>query len=260
MNKSQFCDVILKCVLEFNFPTDTRELFAKLRSNSDLIDFINIYSDQYQNKYNNLLVDNIARVYVQNNKLFHPNFLFKIHREILDFETSFLFLNLHTNISPLAKLVLEKNHSVYILSDFQGDVLNMTHYSGILKGDIRIFPRDSNSLLYSKRLLSSSKIVSATIDFRVKMPGIFNYLSDSMLRLAYLIKPKTFFGVANTDDCGNVEYKTYKINFSISIEETKQEILKFIQELRGPHLYKWNKFDHEGQNKMIQEYLASVHN
>jgi hypothetical protein len=256
VNEAQFRDVILRCVLEFNFPTDTGKLFAKLRSNPDVISFINTSIDEFQNTNNNLLLVNIARTYIQNNKIFHPNFLYKIHSEIQELETPLLCLNLHSNFSPLTKLVLEKNYSIYILSDFPSTVKQMTYYSGILKGDIKTFPRDSNSLLTAKNLLSSSKIISATIDFGVVMPGIFNYLSDSMLRLAYSIKPNTFFGALNTDDHGNIEYSTYRVNFSLPIEETKQEILKFIQKVRVQHNHKWKKFDYDEQNKMIQEFLS----
>ena len=259
MNELQFRDVILKYVLEFNFPTDARDLFAKIRSNPDVNSFIKNRIDKFQNTNNNLLLANIARAYLQNNKVFHPNFIYKTHSEILNLETPLLCLTLHSNFSPLTKLVLEKNHSIYILSNFPNTVKKMTYCSGILKGNIITFPRDSTSLLTAKKLLSSSQIVSATIDFEV-IPGIHNYLSDSMLRLAYLIKPNTFFGALNADDHGNIEYRTYRVKFSLPIEETKQEILKFIQEIRGSHNYQWKKFDNDEQKKMVKEFLAHGHN
>jgi hypothetical protein len=121
--------------------------------------------------------------------------------------------------------------------------------------------RDSASLLTAKKLLSSSNIVSATIDFEV-IPGIHNYLSDSMLRLAYLIKPNTFFGALNADDHGNIEYRTYRVNFSTSIEETKQdenESLIIKPEKTPENIFK-EKMQSQEANEMIGQAINEEKN
>jgi hypothetical protein len=98
--------------------------------------------------------------------------------------------------------------------------------------------------LKAKDFLFDSKIVSATIDFKTKIPGTFNQLSDSMLRLAYMTKPITFFGAQHVKDDGSIFYEAINIDFNKSIEDSKSQILSVIFRNRIKSQFSWGKFNY----------------
>ena len=248
----EFYKYIRKVIDKNNYPEVITPIFRELRENIDIQIFLSKNTDQHQNYGNDLLLDSIASIYFEEKRAFKPIINYQIHNEILNTSVPRLCLNLHSNFSPLTKLVLHKNETIFLLSDFPETAKKVAYFSNITTGNIITFRRDKSSLLKAKDFLFNSKIVSATIDFQTKIPGIFNRLSDSMLKLAYIIKPITFFGAQYVKDDGSLFYETINIDFSKSIEESKSLILNLIFKNRIRSEFSWSTFNHIEQIKMLK--------
>jgi hypothetical protein len=256
MNKNVSTLEFLKCIHEVieknNYPEVITQIFLELREKNYIQIFLSKNTDQHQNYGNDLLLDSIASIYFKKKMTFKPIFEYQIHNEILNTTTPRLCLNLHSNFSPLTKLILHKNETIFLLSTFPETVKKVAFFSNITRGNIVTFRRDNSSLLKAKDFLLNSKIVSATIDFQTKIPGVFNQLSDSMLRLSYITKPITFFGAQRVKDDGSIFYEAINIDFNKSIEESKSQILSLIFKNRIKSQFSWGKFNHVEQMEMLK--------
>ena len=237
MDRLEFYKYIQEVIDKNNYPEVITLFFRELRENIDIQIFLSKNTDQHQNYGNDLLLDSIASIYYEKRRVFKPIIYYQIHNEILNTTVPRLCLNLHSNFSPLTKLVLHKNETIFLLSDFPETARKVAYFSNITTG---------------KDFLFNSKIVSATIDFQTKIPGIFNQLSDSMLKLAYMTKPITFFGAQYVKDDGSLFYETINIDFNKSIEESKSLILNLIFKKRIRSEFSWGKFNHIEQIKMLK--------
>jgi hypothetical protein len=256
MNKNVSTLEFLKCIHEVieknNYPEVITQIFLELREKNYIQIFLSKNTDQHQNYGNDLLLDSIASIYFKKKMTFKPFFEYQIHNEILNTTTPRLCLNLHSNFSPLTKLILHNNETIFLLSTFPETVKKVAFFSNITRGNIVTFRRDNSSLLKAKDFLFNSKIVSATIDFQTKIPGIFNQLSDSMLRLSYMTKPITFFGVQHVKDDGSIFYEAINIDFNKSIEESMSQILSLIFKNRIKSQFSWGRFNHVEQMEMLK--------
>jgi hypothetical protein len=242
----------------YDFPSHPYMMFSEIKRDNLVASFVEKNCDQHQNFDNDLLLDTIAEIYLSKNKFLNIKFHYKIQDSLLIDGAPRLCLNLHSNFSPLTKLVLFKNQKINILSDFPDTIKQVLRYSGIKSGNVVYFRADSSALLRAKNLLNKLQCISSTIDYKSSVPGTFNLLSDSMMRLAYQIKPETFFGVNFVSDIGEVIYETIKIDFRDSIDTNKDYILSFAQSRRKKCRYTWQKFNYVNQNQMLIDAISRL--
>ena len=242
----------------YDFPSHPHLIFAEIKRDKLVSSFVENNYDKHQNFDNDLLLDSIAEIYLTKNKFLNIKFNYKIQESLLLENTPRLCLNFHSNFLPLTKLILSKNQEINIMSDFPNTVKKILLYSGVRKGNINLFKRDLTSLLNAKHLLDKSQCVSATIDFRTSMPGVYNLLSDGMLKLANQCKPGTFFGVNHVSDTGEVNYETIKIDLSNNLSDIKYCILDFAHSRRNRSKYRWEKFDYHQQNEMLSKAIPNL--
>jgi len=241
-----------------NFPSHPHPMLSEIKTDKMIASFIEKNCDQHQNFDNDLLLDTIVGIYLSKNKFLNVKFNYKVQDSLLIENAPRLFLNLHSNFSPLTKLLLFKKQKINILSDFPDTVKKVLLYSGVKIGNVNIFKRDSTALLRAKYFLDKSECVSSTIDFQTSIPGIFNSLSDSMLKLAYQSKSQTFFGVNHVSDTGEVNYETIKINLEHDLEKNKEYILKFAKSFKKRSDYRWHKFDYANQDLMLRDAVSRL--
>jgi hypothetical protein len=258
MTWSAYTSYVSNLLENHNFPTHIDSIFNDIKSDKLICSFIDRNCDQHQNFNNDLLLDTIVGIYLSKNKFLNVKFNYKIQDSLLIENAPRLCLNLHSNFSPLTKLVLFKNQQINILSDFPDTIKQVLRYSGIKNGNVVYFRADSAALLRAKNLLNKLQCVSSTIDFKSSVPGTFNLLSDSMLRLAYQIKPETFFGVNFVSDIGEVIYETIKVDLQDGIDANKDYILSFAQSRRKKCRYTWQKFNYVNQNQMLIDAISKL--
>lgn len=258
MTGIEFKNYLTTLLDSLNFPTHPHLMFSEIKRDKLVSSFIEKNCDKHQNFDNDLLLDTLAEIYLTKNKFLNVKFKYKVQENLLLESTPRLCLNLHSNFSPLTKLILFKNQKINILSSFPNTVRKVFFYSGINNGNVNIFKRDSTSLLRAKYLLDKSQCVSATIDFRTSIPGIFNLLSDGLLRMAYQTKPQTFFGVNYVTDAGEVNYETIKLDLTSNLSDNKDYILGFINSRRKKSNYTWEKFNYLQQNQMLSKVISNL--
>ena len=250
MSTLEFYKCIQEVIEKNNYPEVITQIFLELREKNYIQIFLSGHTDQHQNYENDLLLDSIASIYFKKKKMLKPIFKYQINKEVLNTTAPRLCLNLHSNFSPLTKLALHKNETIFVLSSFPEIVKKVTYFTNITRGKIVTFRRGNFSLLKAKGFLFDSKIVSATIDFKTKIPGTFNQLSDSLLRLAYMTKPITFFGAQHVKDDGSIFYEAINIDFNKSIEDSKSQILSVIFRNRIKSQFSWGTFNYIEQMEM----------
>jgi hypothetical protein len=251
MNPIELNQAIFEFCSEHNFPSDISKIFTLLRNNQDVLSAIKNRTNQYQNFDNDFLYDLISSIYWKNRKIFYPIFKYNVNDLIFDSNQPRLCLGLHSNFSPMTAFLLKKNLNFVVVSDFPQTIKKVAFSSGVRSGNIKIISRNETCLLNTKKFLQKNYLVSSTIDFKFKMPGPFNMLSDAMFMLAISIRPKTFFGINFVNNIGELTYITKDLKLDSGIEKMREDVLEFIANLKNNAKYQFGKFNYLEQNNLL---------
>lgn len=243
---------------KFGFSSDIREIFVSLKQNTLVVNAIHNKTNEFQNTQNNLLYDLILLTYRKEKKFFFPIFKYSINEMIFDATLPRLCLNLHSNFSPLTSILIKKNCEFVVVSDYPNTIRRVAFNSGVRTGNIKIISRDETCLLNTKKFLEKNYVVSSTIDFRRNLPGKYNLLSDSMLKLALHMRSATLFGLNFVNDLGELVYVTMNINLDDNLEKIKQDLISFIATHKKNSQFEFDKFDYIEQKNSLSKYLKSL--
>jgi hypothetical protein len=251
MNQIELEKIIFEACSNNCFPLDVRNIFISLRNNEIVMDGIKNRTNEYQNFGNELLYDRIKFTYWKNKKFFYPVFKYDIDPAIFDGNQPRLCLGLHSNFSPLSAILLGKNINFVVVSDFPETIRRVAFSSGIRSGNVKIISRNESCLLNAKKFLKKNYLVSSTIDFKTKVPGIYNKLSDGMFKFAASVKPKTFFGINFVSDIGELNYLGIKLDLDGGVEKIKEDVIAFLGDKKKNSKFKFEKFDYLEQKRLL---------
>lgn len=257
MNQLDLKNIIFEVCSKNNFPADVRDLFVSLKNNPLLINALGNKFNEYQSFHKDLLYDLILQTYLKERKVFIPFFKYEIDDAIYNTNLPRLCLNLHSNFSPLTSILIKKSCPFVVVSDYPNTVKRIAINSGIRSANIKIFSNNEACLLHTKNFLNKNYVVSSTIDFKSKMPGKYNLLSDGMLRLALFLRPVVFFGINFVNDAGELVYMTKAVNLDNNLDKIKTDILKFIVTYKINSQFEFGKFDYLKQKKELFHFLNS---
>jgi hypothetical protein len=250
MNSDDVCfrelnKTVLEVCNHYDFPNDIGNIFSTLRNSKIFSDLIKNKTNEYQNYENELIYDFIFIKYFYSNKFFNPKFIYHIDDQLFDSSRPRFCLSLHSNFSPLIAILKRENTSFIIHADSPKISVNsISLASGLKSGSLEFIKRDHGSLLKMKYFLDRNYLISSTIDFRHRTtPGIFNMLSDSILKLASLTHTETYFGISTVNNFGEVTYRTKKIGIGENIDSIKKEILETITDFKNSSSYSFSKFE-----------------
>jgi hypothetical protein len=252
MTRNELLSQVQQECLKFNFPTDITEIFKNLKSDNTIWNAIRVGTNQYQNHDNELLYDLIHLVYYKSKKSFTPVFKYDMDSEIFDATQPRLSLGLHSKFSPLSATIINRGLDFVVVSDYPETIKRVVLSSGVTRAEIKIISRNESCLLKSKKYLKQNYLVSSTIDFHGQMPGAYNMLSDSMVKLALTLRPKTFFGLNCVNDLGEMTYVSKQLSLDKGLEGLKNELLMLIDGHKKRARYQFGKFDYAEQKKMLQ--------
>jgi hypothetical protein len=256
MTRAQLMAAIVAECKRLGFPKEMGEVFQRLRSHPGAWAAIQIETNRYQNHDNDLLFDLIHLVYTRNKQLFSPVFRYDIDPAVFDPERPRLCLGLHSKYSPLSAALIQKNQKFVVVSDYPTTVKNVVLSSGIQSARVRTISRDETCLLQTKRFLQQNHLVSSTIDFHSKLPGPYDRLSDSMLRLAKTLRPDTFLGINTVNDLGEMTYKGIGLDVEAGVEKMKKDVLGFLAEHKKKAKFQFDKFDYLEQTEWLKSMNA----
>lgn len=251
MNPLELEKIIFEACDRSGFPVDVSDIFISLRNNKIVMDGIKSRTNEYQNFDNELLYDRIHFTYLKNKKFFYPIFKYDIDPAIIDENQPRLCLGLHSNFSPLSAILIGKKLNFVIVSDYPETIKRVAFSSGIRSGNIKIISRNETCLLNTKKFLQKNYLVSSTIDFKKKMPGLYNVLSDSMFKFAISVRPKTFFGINFVSDIGELNYLSVKLDLDAGIEKIKKDVIAFLGDKKMNSKFQFEKFDYLEQKRLL---------
>lgn len=252
MNRTDLIWKIQQACQKDNFPYNITEIFKHLRSDDSIWKAIQAGTNQYQHHDNELLYDLIHLVYYKSKKNFIPVFKYDMGEEIFESTQARLSLSLHSKYSPLSTIFINRGLDFVVVSDYPETIKKVLLSSGVTRADIKTIRRNESCLLKSKKYLKQNYLVSSTIDFHSQMPGAYNMLSDSMMKLALALRPKTFFGLNCVNDLGEMTHVSTQLSLDRGLEGLKNELLGFIAEHKKKAKYQFGKFDLEEQRQMLQ--------
>jgi len=251
MNSIELEKIIFEVCSRHCFPVDVSDIFISLRENKIVMDGIKGRTNEYQNFDNELLYDRIHLTYSKNKKFFNPVFKYDIDSAIIDNNQPRLCLGLHSNFSPLSKILHSKNLNFVVVSDYPETIRRVAFSSGIRSGKIKIISRNETCLLNTKKFLRENYLVSSTIDFKRKIPGLYNLLSDSMFKFAISVRPKTFFGINLVSDIGELTYLGIKLDLDVGVEKIKKDVISFLENNKKNAKFQFDKFDYLEQKRLL---------
>lgn len=243
---------------KFGFSSDIREIFVSLKQNALVVNAIHNKINEYQNAQNDLLYDLILYTYRKEKKFFFPIFKYSINEMIFDENLPKLCLNLHSNFSPLTSILIKKNCRFVIVSDYPNTIRHVAFNSGIRSGSIKTISSNEACLLNTKKFLEKNYVVNSTIDFKRNIPGKYNLLSDSMLKLGLHMRAATLFGINFANDFGELVYVTKNINLDDDLEKIKQDLICFIAAHKKNSKFEFDKFDYIEQKNSLSKYIESL--
>lgn len=256
MTAFNLMQAILDVCVKYDFPLNISKVFFSLRNNQDVWDTVKIKTNRYQHYGNDLLMDLIHASYFKNKKNFHPIFKYDFDYNIIEKNEPRLWLALHSNFSPLIGSLLSKNYNFAVVSDFPKTVARIVFFSGIESGNVEIISRNESCLLHIKKFLQNGFSVLSTIDFKSKMPGPFNLLSDSLFKFAILIQPKTFFGLSSVNDNGEIIFSIINLDLDQGVEKIKKDVMHFIANKNKNIKFQFGKFDYRLQKKIYNSSIS----
>ena len=242
---------------KFGFSSDIRETFVSLKQNTLVVNTINNKINEFQNTQNNLLYDLLLYTYRKEKKFFFPAFKYAVNDIIFDKNTPRLCLTLHSNFSPLMSELVKKKCHFAMVSDYPNVIKRVAFNSGVRSGNIKLISGNESCLLNSKKFLKRNYLVNSTIDFRTSIPGMYTFLSDSMLKLALSLRPTTSIGVNFVNDFGELTFITKELNLDNSLEEIKQDLIKFIVTHIENSKYEFSKFNYLLNNSNLVKVYRS---
>lgn len=243
---------------KYGFSSDVREIFVSLKQNNLVVNTIQNKINEYQNAHNDLLYDLILYTYRKEKKFFYPTFKYSINEMIFDATLPRLCLNLHSNFTPLTSILIKKNCLFVIVSDYPNSARRVAFNSGVRFGNAKIISRNEACLLNTKKFLQKNYVVNSTIDFQRNIPGKYNLLSDSMLKLALHMRPATLFGINFVNDLGELVYVTMNINLDDDLEKIKKDLISFIATHKKNSQFEFDKFDYIKQKNLYSKYIDSI--
>ena len=252
MNRAELKDVILRSCEREGFPADITDIFVSLKKDAAVAEVLQRISNQFQHMGNDLLYDLISAVYSSHERVFQPQFKYAVDDALFDDSRPRMCLGLHSKFSPLTARLVQQDLKFVVVSDFPEMIQRVAFSSGVRAEKIKFIKRNQNCLLHAKNFLQKNHLVSSTIDFTSKVPGPFDRLSDSMLKLAKYTRPLTFFGLNCVNDQAEMTYIAQKLDMDQGLESVKEALAHFIAAHKSHGKFHFGAFNYQQQTNLLE--------